>query len=198
MPPEPPSFRRIGERTRLELGFLAVATGTYVGPDGFTFERDIVRHPGAVCVVALDEASTVVAVRQYRAAVDQLLLEIPAGKMDVPGEEPAACAARELAEEVGLVASRWTPLGTFFNSPGFTDETTHCFLAEGLSAVGTSAQGIEEDHMTVERFALDEVDDLVARGLLLDAKTIAACALARGVLARRGPAGGRGAAKRGG
>jgi ADP-ribose pyrophosphatase len=198
MPPEPPSFRRIGERTRLELGFLSIATGTYVGPDGFTFERDVIRHPGAVCVVALDEASKVVAVRQYRAAVDQIVLEIPAGKMDVPGEEPAVCAARELAEEVGLAARSWTPLGTFFNSPGFTDETTHCFLAERLSGVGTSTQGIEEDHMTIERFALDDLDDLVARGLLVDLKTIAACALAQRVLARRAASGGRTAAKRGG
>ncbi len=188
MPPEPAPFRRIGERTRLELGFLTVATGTYVGPDGFTFERDVVRHPGAVCVVALDDAGAVVCVRQFRSAIDRYVLEIPAGKMDVPDEEPVACARRELAEEVGLAAGSLSALVTFFNSPGFTDETTHCFLAEDLSDVGRSTQGVEEDHMTIERFPLEDLDRLVAAGELVDAKTIIACSTARAMLAARAAA----------
>jgi len=175
MPPEPGEFRRIGERERLELSFLRLVTGTFVGPDGFTFERDVVRHPGAVCVVPLEASGDVVCVRQYRSAIDRYVLEIPAGKMDVPGEPPALGARRELAEEVGLVAGVLTPLVTFFNSPGFTDEVTHCFLAEGLVEVGRSTQGIEEDHMTVERIPLSGVGDLVASGELVDAKTIIAC-----------------------
>lgn len=179
MHPDAGEFRRIGERERLKLGFLTVVTGTFVGPDGFTFERDIIRHPGAVCVVPLDAEGRVVCVRQYRSAIDRYVLEIPAGKMDVPGEAPVVGAQRELAEEVGLTAGTLTPLVTFFNSPGFTDETTHCFLAEELTDVGQSTQGIEEDHMTVERFPLDELHELMARRELVDAKTIIACTVAK-------------------
>ncbi|MDA8291246.1 MAG: NUDIX hydrolase [Actinomycetota bacterium] len=179
MPAEPGGFRRIGERERVGLGFLSVVSGTFVAPDGFTFERDIVRHPGAVCVVPLAEDGTVVCVRQYRSAVDEHVLEIPAGKMDVPGEPPELGARRELAEEVGLEAGTVTYLATFYNSPGFTDETTHCFLAEELREVGRASVGVEERYMTVEKVALDDVFSLVGEGTLVDGKTIVAMLLAK-------------------
>ncbi|MGH9303177.1 MAG: NUDIX domain-containing protein, partial [Acidimicrobiales bacterium] len=100
------SFRSIGERQRLEGGFFSVVSGTFVGPDGFTFEREIVRHPGAVAIVALeDDGQSVLMVSQYRGAVDKCLLELPAGKRDILGEAPALCAARELAEEIGRSAA---------------------------------------------------------------------------------------------
>lgn len=185
MPPEPGSFRRIGERKRLELDFLDVVTGTFVGPDGFTFERDIIRHPGAVCVVPLETDGNVVCVRQYRSAIDRYVLEIPAGKMDVAGEPPELGARRELAEEVGLEASSVTPLVTFHNSPGFTDEITHCFLAEGLSDVGRATQGVEEHNMTIERFRLADLDRLISSGVLDDAKTIIACCMAQRLVSAR-------------
>ena len=106
------AFRQIGERPRYTAELLRVVTGTFVGPDGFTFERDIVRTFDAVCVVPLEsDRDHVLLVRQYRAAVDRPLLELPAGKLDVPGEAPEVCAARELAEEVGAEAGRLTELG---------------------------------------------------------------------------------------
>ena len=188
MPAEPGGFRRIGERGRIGLGFLSIVSGTFVAPDGFTFERDIVRHPGAVCVVPLDRDGRVVCVRQYRSALDRLVLEIPAGKMDVPGEPPEVGARRELVEEIGAEAERLTWLTTFYNSPGFTDETTHCFLAEGLTEVGRAAEGVEEHFMTVERFALDDVFTLIADGTLVDAKTIVAALLAKRLVDDRGAA----------
>jgi len=188
MPAEPGGFRRIGERERIGLGFLSIVSGTFVAPDGFTFERDIVRHPGAVCVVPLDGDGRVVCVRQYRSALDRLVLEIPAGKMDVPGEPPEVGARRELVEEIGAEAERLTWLTTFYNSPGFTDETTHCFLAEGLTEVGRAAEGVEEHFMTVERFALDDVFTLIADGTLVDAKTIVAALLAKRLVDDRGAA----------
>ncbi|MCU1492749.1 MAG: hypothetical protein JWO62_513 [Acidimicrobiaceae bacterium] len=197
MPPDPGAFRRIGERDRLDLGFLSIVTGTFVGPDGFTFERDIVRHPGAVCVVPLDDDGRVVAVRQYRAPVDRYLLEIPAGKMDVPGELAEIGARRELAEEVGMSATHFEELARFYNSPGFTDEQTYCFLAEGLAEVGQSAQGIEEEHMTLERFALDDVHGLIASGEIVDAKTIIACTLAKHLVDMRRAGGDAAVAARG-
>ena len=108
------TFRQIGERLRYPGERLRVVVGTFVGPDGFTFEREIVRTFAAVCVVPLEsDREHVLLVRQYRGPVDQALLELPAGKLDVPGEPPEPCAARELAEEVGATAERLTELGQF-------------------------------------------------------------------------------------
>jgi 8-oxo-dGTP pyrophosphatase MutT (NUDIX family) len=171
--PEGPGFRPLGERERFSGGFLRLVTGTFVGPDGFTFERDIVRHPGAVCVVPLEEDRRhVLLVRQYRAAVAEAILELPAGKLDVADEPAVDCAARELAEEIGHRARRWTLLCQFLNSPGFTDERTSCFLAEGLSPCERDTQGVEEHHMTIERVDLEDLDALMASGEIVDAKTI--------------------------
>jgi 8-oxo-dGTP pyrophosphatase MutT (NUDIX family) len=183
-------FRRIGERERLAGSFIRLVTGTFVDPEGFTFEREIVRHLGAVCVVPLeDDGEHVLCVRQYRAPLDRRLLELPAGKMDVPGEAAELCARRELAEEVGRAATAFTELGRFYNSPGFTDELTTCFLAEGLTNVGRTAHGIEEQHMTVERVALGEWWELMAGGEIVDAKTVIGLCLTEHLLrVRRSPA----------
>lgn len=186
MPSPEPGFRRIGERERLAGSFIRLVTGTFVDPDGYTFEREIVRHLGAVCVVPLeDDGAHILCVRQYRAPLDTAILELPAGKMDVAGELAEVCARRELAEEVGHDASRLTELGQFYNSPGFTDERTTCYLAEGLTEVGRTTQGVEEHHMTVERVPLADFWRLVASGEVVDAKTIIGVALAERVLAER-------------
>ena len=184
------AFRQIGERSRYPGERLRVVVGTFVGPDGFTFEREIVRTFAAVCVVPLEsDREHVLLVRQYRGPVDQALLELPAGKLDIPGESPESCAARELAEEVGARAERLTELGRFWNSPGYCDEQTTCFLAEGLTAGARSADGIEEEHLVVERVPLSSVEDLIETGEIADAKTIVGLLLARSFLAsgRPGP-----------
>ena len=169
---------------RYEGGFIKLVTGTFVGPDGFTFERDIVRHPGAVAVVPLEEDGRhVLLVRQYRAAVGDALLELPAGKRDVEGEPADECARRELIEEIGQDATSLTELGWFYNSPGFTDERTVCFLAEGLTPAEPAAPGVEEVHMTVERVCLDDLEELVAAGDLVDAKSLIGLLLARARIA---------------
>jgi ADP-ribose pyrophosphatase len=176
-------FRQIGERQRYAGERLQVGVGTFVGPDGFTFEREIVRTFGAVCVVPLEsDREHVLLVRQYRGAVDQALLELPAGKLDVPGEPPELCAARELAEEVGAKAERITELGHFFNSPGYCDEQTFCFLAEGLDIGARAADGIEEEHLVVERISLGSVEELIATGDIVDAKTIVGLLMVRSFL----------------
>ena len=183
------TFRQIGERSRYPGERLRVVVGTFVGPDGFTFEREIVRTFGAVCVVPLENDRVhVLLVRQYRGPVDQALLELPAGKLDIAGEPPEACAARELAEEVGAQAERITELGRFWNSPGYCDELTTCFLAEGLTSGPRSADGIEEEHLVVERVPLASVEELIATGEIADAKTIVGLFLARSALAP-GPVG---------
>lgn len=175
-------FRRLSERVVYEGQRITSAVGTFEAPDGSRFERDVVRHPGAVAVVPVTADGEVLLVRQYRAVVDATLLEVPAGIRDVPGEAPEATAARELAEEAGVVAGRLTRLGEVYNSPGFCDELVFLFLAQDLEPAEASAQGVEEEHMTLERVPLADVARLVAAGAIQDAKTVAGLALAAEVL----------------
>jgi len=172
-------FRKAGEEVLHRGHVISLAVGRFSAPDGEEFTREVVHHPGAVSVVPLHADGTVVLVRQYRAAIDAELLEIPAGKRDVDGEDPAVTAHRELAEEVGLRAERLEKLAEFYNSPGFCDEHSHVYLARDLTAVPADTQGPEERHMAVERVALEEVPGLVERGLITDAKTIIGLCLAR-------------------
>jgi ADP-ribose pyrophosphatase len=176
-------FRRLDEREVHRGHVVRMTVATFAAPDGSTFERDVVRHPGAVGIVAVDEDGSVTLVRQYRAAIDDELLEVPAGTLEPGGEEPLACARRELAEEVGLAADRWELLCRFHVAPGFSDEVFHLYLARGLRRVPDSRQGIEEQAMTVEVVALDDVDRLLAAGELTDAKTIVGLLAARDRLA---------------
>jgi 8-oxo-dGTP pyrophosphatase MutT (NUDIX family) len=165
-------FRRTGERVLHRGSTISLAVGTIVAPDGTTYERDIVHHPGAVSVVPLLDDGTVVLVRQYRAALDAELLEIPAGKRDQPGEPPETTAARELAEEVGLAAASLELLAEFHNSPGFSDERSFVYLGRDLTPVPADLQGVEEQHMSIEHHGLDEVPTLIADARITDAKTI--------------------------
>jgi ADP-ribose pyrophosphatase len=172
------SFRKGDEREIWQGKVISVAEGTFTSPTGVEFHRDLVHHPGAVAVVPVD-GDEVVLVRQYRAAVDLDVLEIPAGKRDVPGEDPEVTAHRELAEEVGLRAGRLEKLCEFYNSLGFSDELSHVYLGTDLSEVPNDLQGEEEQHMTVERIRLDDVPALIAAGELVDAKTVIGLLLAR-------------------
>jgi len=168
-----------GSETTLHVGHtIRLVEAAFTSPTGHAFTREIVRHPGAVSVVALHDDGTVVLERQFRAALGRELLEIPAGTLDVEGEDPAAAAARELAEEVGLAATTWTRLGSFYNSPGFTDEHSITYLAQGLSEVPADKQGHEEEAMTIERVPIRSVPDLIADGSLDDAKSIIGLLLA--------------------
>jgi 8-oxo-dGTP pyrophosphatase MutT (NUDIX family) len=166
------SFRKVSEEVIHEGTVVTMARGVFEGPGGERFERDLVHHPGAVVVVPLVDDHTALLVRQYRVAAEADLLEIPAGKRDVPGEPTEVTAARELAEEVGRAAGRMDLMARFYNSPGFCDELTWLYLARDLSVVDIDPQGIEEQSMTVEEVRLADVDDLIARGVLVDAKTI--------------------------
>lgn len=179
-------FRKLDEHVVFTGDRISVARVRAEAPDGESFEREVVHHPGAVAVVpVVDEGSAVLLVRQYRAAVDALVLEIPAGVRDKGGEPPEGTARRELAEEVGMRAGRMQRLGAFHNSPGFCDEVVHLYLALDLEPCegGVDRQGIEEAHLTVEKVSLDEVPAMVVDGRITDAKTIIGVALARDVLA---------------
>jgi ADP-ribose pyrophosphatase len=154
----------------------SVVTATFEAPDGSSFDRDIVRSPGAVGIVPVlfdpDGIASVVVVRQYRPALDAELIEIPAGMRDVDGEEPEVTARRELAEEVGLAARSLQLLTVFHNSAGMTDATTHVFLATGLTRVPTEAHGPEEEAMTVHQVPLADLVADIEQGVITDAKTV--------------------------
>ncbi len=177
---------RVVERTGLcEAGFLSVSRLRVAAPDGEEFDRHVVHHPGAVVVVPVD-GDDVIMVRQYRVAVGGDLLEVVAGKRDVPGEAPAATAARELEEEIGYRARTIVPLCEFYNSPGFSDEYTYLFVATDLEPVARAAASAEEHAMTIERVPLALVGNLVATRAVVDAKTIIGLVLAQQLLAGAG------------
>jgi ADP-ribose pyrophosphatase len=176
-----PSFRKLAETEVHRSPLITVASARFAGPDGTEFERDIVHHPGAVVVVPLTEAGSVLMVRQFRAAVGVELLEIPAGKRDVAGEPTEVTAVRELAEEVGRSAGRLDLLARFYNSPGFSDELSWLYLARDLTEVPESRQGAEEQAMTVEEVALADVPAMIEAGEIVDAKSIIGLTLTRSV-----------------
>ncbi len=177
-------FRKLDEREVWRGHLVSAGVARFAAPDGHEFDRDVVHHPGAVSVVpVLDEGAAVLLVRQYRAAIDRHLLEIPAGKRDVDGEAPEVTAGRELEEEVGMRAGRLEKLAEFYNSPGFCDEHSHVYMGLELEPCASSAQGVEEQHMTIERVTMADVPALITSGRIVDAKTIIGLCLARERLA---------------
>lgn len=164
-------FTKTGERVLHEGYVITLATATFEGPAGEVMERDVVHHPGAVAVVAVD-GGEVVLVRQYRPVMEREMLEIPAGKLDVPGEDRQAAARRELVEEAGLYARYLVEMGRFHNSIGFCDEETTIFLATDLEPVDSEAVSVEESYLTVERVLLDDVEAMIVDGAITDAKTV--------------------------
>jgi ADP-ribose pyrophosphatase len=137
-----------------------------------TVEREIVEHPGAVAIVAVDTEGEMAFVRQLREATRRRLLEIPAGTRE-PGEEPLATARRELREECGLIGGEWSELGGFWTTPGFCREYMHVFLAEGVER-GEPNPEADEDLELVRRPANDVIALLPQ---IEDAKTLAALLL---------------------
>ncbi len=173
-------FRVVRSEHLTDAGFLKITEDTVEGPGDESFTRVTVRHFGAVVVVAVDDGGNAVMVRQFRSAVGGDILEVVAGKRDVSGEPPATTAERELAEEVGMRPGRLVPLAEFYNSPGFTDEYTHMFLALDLEQLAApETQGPEEREMTVERIPLTEVNSYIANRGIVDAKSIIGLLLAQ-------------------
>ena len=179
-------FRKVREELIHQGAVVGFYEATFVGPDGAEFRRDVVRHPGAVSVVAVTDAGEVPMVRQFRAAMESDLLEIVAGKRDVPDEDPVICAARELEEEVGYRADRYVELCAMVQSPGFCDEVNTIYLATGLTPTPRQVQGIEEQHMTIEHVPLAAVRSMIADGRIIDAKSLVGLLMALDHLERSG------------
>jgi 8-oxo-dGTP pyrophosphatase MutT (NUDIX family) len=181
-------FRRIGEQVVHQGHIIRTVEAEFVGPDGETFRRDVVRTPSAAAIVPVDRGSDgrweVVLVRQYRAALERAMLELPAGIRDVEGEPVEETARRELLEEAGYRARVIRPLVSYHPAAGFTDHETTIVLGVGLDADERAAHGIEEQHMTVERLPLDEAIARVLDGRITDGKTIVGLLVAREHLER--------------
>ncbi|MBN9517899.1 NUDIX hydrolase [bacterium] len=153
---------------------VSVAVDTFTAPDGTTIRRDCILHPGAVVILPVLDAGRVVLLRNHRWVVGETLWEVPAGtrELNEPLEE---CAKRELAEETGYTASKWTYLGFLYASPGVMNEQLHLFVAEELTAGQMAPEADEElEPVTVQ---LDEAIRMCLSGEIKDAKTITALLL---------------------
>jgi ADP-ribose pyrophosphatase len=174
--PEPHEFRVLDSETLFEGRVISLRRDTVAMPGGGDSVREVVTHPGAVAVVALDDEDRVVLLRQYRHPVGRHLWELPAGLRDADGELPLRTAQRELAEEVQLAAARWSLLVSVYNSPGFSDELVEVFLAEDLSDVARPDGFVvehEEADMTVERVPLADAVQRVFDGDIRNASAVA-------------------------
>lgn len=172
---DPHDYRVLASETVFDGHVISLRRDTVAMPGGGDSVREVVAHPGAVAVVALDDDGRVVLIRQYRHPVGRYLWELPAGLRDADGEPPLETAKRELAEEVQLAAERWSLLTTTYSTPGFCDEMVLVYLAEGLGEAphpdGFTAEHEELD-MTIERVPLAEAVQRVFDGDIRNAAAV--------------------------
>ncbi len=143
-------------------------------PNGQVRQFDLVRHPGAVVIIPIDNEGRIWFVRQYRVGAGQVMLELPAGTLE-PGEDPEVCAAREVREETGMAAASLHKLGGFYMAPGYTSEYLHIFLANGLTPKPLQADA--DEFLQTTALPVDNVYGMVARGEIIDGKTLASLLL---------------------
>ncbi len=161
--------KRLASEYVFRGNILRVRVDTVRLPDGRTGSREVVEYAGAVAIVALDAADRVVLVRQYRYPVGEELLEVPAGKLEA-GEDPLACAKRELLEETGFAAREWRQVCTYYSTPGFTSEKMHVFLARGLEAREASTDA--DEFIEVELIPLARALEMIGEGVIRDGKSL--------------------------
>jgi ADP-ribose pyrophosphatase len=140
-------------------------------PNGKQAKREIIKHPGAVAIIALTDENKVVMVEQYRKALERTIVEIPAGKLE-KGEDPKYCARRELEEETGYESNSLELLTSFYTSPGFANEIVHVYLAKGLTKKENAAGLDEDEFVNLEELTLEEAIEYVTEQKIFDAKTI--------------------------
>lgn len=145
---------------------------------GKTYRREIVEHPSAAAIIPITKKKEVLFVKQYRYPIKQALLEIPAGKLDI-GEEPDACAVREMEEEIGCIG-RIRKIGAIYTTPGFCNEKIHLYLADHL--VHTRQSLDDGECLDIVKIPLEEVFEMIRDEKITDAKTLAAFAIASDLL----------------
>ena len=165
-------FTTVDSELVYEGKILALRLDQVSMPGGRTAEREVVEHHGAVAVVAVDDDGRIVLIEQYRHPLGRRLLELPAGLLDIDGEDHVIAAQRELGEETGLSAARWSLLIDVAASPGFTDETVRVFLAEGLSDIDRSAPVDEEADIEIRRVDVDDAVRMVLAGDIVNASAV--------------------------
>jgi ADP-ribose pyrophosphatase len=166
-------FETVASRTVYSGAILALRLDRVAMPGGQVVEREVIEHHGAVAVVALDDSDRVVLIRQYRHPLRRRLLELPAGLLDLPGEDPLEAARRELAEETGLAARHWSVLVDVALSPGFCDEVLRVYLAEGLAETTRPDPENEEADLEVVRMTVDDAVGAVFAGEVDNATAVA-------------------------
>ncbi len=166
---------KIDGRTLFKGRILTLEVDRVRLPGGGESVREVIRHPGAAVMVPVTEAGEVLFVRQFRYATGELLLELPAGKLD-PGEDPAECAARETAEETGFRPNSVEKMGEFYTAPGFCDELIRAFLVTDLVSA-PEAEADPDEVVEVVTLTVEAYGEMVANGEIRDAKTLAAMAM---------------------
>lgn len=169
-------FRLVASKTVRRSRVFRIDEETWRAPDGSSFRRDTLVHPGAVAILPVTARGTMLFIRQFRAAARGWLLEIPAGTLEA-GESPLACAKRELVEEVGFAARTWRKLGSIFVAPGYTTEVIHLYEARGLSPA--HAEQDDDEHIEPVELSPAAVGRAVRAGRIRDGKSLAALLLAR-------------------
>lgn len=139
-------------------------------PNGKTAKREIIKHPGAVAILAITDEGKIILVEQYRKALERSIVEIPAGKLEA-GEKPEVTARRELAEETGYDCKELTYLQSFATSPGFADEIIHIFVARGLFELDEKAELDEDEFVELLEVTIEEAEEMMRKGEIFDAKT---------------------------
>jgi ADP-ribose pyrophosphatase len=178
-PADDPLAERVVASEVLHRGrYLQFRVDSIERADGTRGTRDVVGHPGAVAVLALDDRDRLLLVRQWRIAAGRALLEIPAGTLDVHDgatEDPDRAARRELEEETGHRATAWRKLAEFWTAPGFASELMHLYLATGLTGVADGDDRLapdDDEHLELRHVPLDEAVAMVEHGGIADAKSI--------------------------
>ncbi|MGP4070241.1 NUDIX hydrolase [Halobacillus sp. B29] len=139
-------------------------------PDGNTSKRELIKHPGAVAVIALTDEGKLICVEQYRKPMEKSLVEIPAGKLE-PGEEAKTCALRELEEETGYTTDSLEWVTSFYTSPGFADEIVHIYFTDQVKALDQRPDGDEDEFVELMELTLGEAEELERNQRIQDAKT---------------------------
>jgi 8-oxo-dGTP pyrophosphatase MutT (NUDIX family) len=185
---QPEHWPVVSSDVLLRSRLVAVRSDKVRTPENHVAERDVVLHPGAVAVLALDDADRILMIRQYRHPVGRALWEIPAGLRDVPGEEPWVTASRELMEEAGYRARDWRLLVDYYSSPGYSTERLRIFLARDLEPVPAAERHFvpqdEEAHLLLDWLPLDEAVGQVFAGELHNGPAVTA--IMAGYAARSG------------
>lgn len=177
--------KNLSEETIYDGKFIHVVKRAVELPNGNQSTREVVLHPGAVTVLAITDDQKILLVRQYRNACGAVLVETPAGKLE-KGEDPLEAAKRELEEETGYTAHNWKHLSSYFTSPGFSNEMLHAYVATELQK---TQQNLDTDEfLDVIEASADEVKEMLNKGEICDAKTLAFAYYWLGQLAQQGQA----------